>query len=161
MMCCAWRLPRAISVLSVSLLFLGATAASAEDCRSIDVIGNAREVVDCPAGHEDDFCIVRTSLVDRSGLLTGRLEYIDYAAKGSKHPQDPSMQLYVGLSKITTDKGTLDIDEYGIFDSDSLEYAGLGKIAGGTGELAGFAGTVTSSGHAKGSSQIAGTICKE
>lgn len=158
---CTSRLPRHAAVLTVSLLTLGATAAWAEDCRPVYVIGSARDVVDCPAGHEADFCLVRSSLVDRGGLLTGRLEYVEDSSKGAKHPQDPSMELYVGASKITTEQGALELEEHGIFDSNSLEFAGLGKVTGGTGELAGFAGTLTDVGNAKGTVLITGTICKE
>jgi hypothetical protein len=154
-------LPLFVTLLSATLLALGGSDARAADCRSIYVIGNARQVVDCPTDQKFDFCLIRTSLVDRAGLLTGRLEYFEDSSKESKHPQDPSISLYVGVNKITTDKGVLEFTERGLFDSDSLEYAGLAAITGGNGELAGYAGTVTDIGNAKGTVLITGTICKQ
>jgi hypothetical protein len=157
----ASNLPRTAAMVSTFLLAFGATDAWAENCRSVYVISNVRDVVDCPADRGADFCIVRTSIVDRGGLLTGRLEYFEDSSKGAKHPDDPSMELYVGVSEITTEQGTVEVEERGIFDTNSLEFAGLGKVKGGTGELAGYSGTLTSTGNAKGTGQIEGTICKE
>jgi hypothetical protein len=149
------------SLLSASLLFTNGTNASAEECRSIYVIGNVREIVDCPADQKFDYCITRTSLVDRSGLLTGRLEFFEDSSRGSKHPDKPSMNLYVGVSKITTQGGVLDLTEYGLFNTESLEFAGLATIIGSTGELAGYTGPVANVGNSEGPVQITGTICKE
>lgn len=98
----------------ISVASLGGSDARAADCRSVYVIGNARKVVDCPTDQKFDFCMVRSSLVDRAGLLAGR-----------------------------------------------LEFAGLARITGGTGDLAGYAGTVTDIGNTKGTVLITGTICKE
>lgn len=158
---CTSELPRLATVLVVSLFVLGASEGRAQDCRPVYAVGTAPNVVDCPAGHESDFCLVRTTLVDRGGLLTGRLEYVEDSSKGAKHHQDPSVQLYVGAYKITTERGSLEVQEHGLFDSNSLEFAGLGKIARGAGELAGFAGNLTDIGNAKGTMLITGTICKE
>ena len=158
---CVSNLPGPATMLVVSLFTLGAADAWAQDCRPVYAVGTAPNVVDCPAGHESDFCLIRTSLVDRGGLLTGRLEYLEDSSKGSKHPQEPSLQLYVGVYKITAEQGALEVEEHGIFDSNSLEFAGLGKITGGTGELAGFAGNLTDIGNAKGTMLITGTMCKE
>jgi hypothetical protein len=155
------RLPPYITLLFASLLLAGGAHAEAEDCRSVHVVGNARNVVDCPADQNFDYCIVRTTLVDRAGLLTGRLEFFEDFDKGSKHPQDSSMNLYAAVAKITTEKGVLELAEHGIFDTNSLEFAGLARITGGTGEMAGFAGTVTNIGNSEGTLLITGTICKE
>jgi hypothetical protein len=67
--------------------------------------------VDCPADREADFCIVRTSIVDRGGLLTGSLEYFEDSSKGAKYPEDASMELYVGVTKITTEQDTVEFEE--------------------------------------------------
>jgi hypothetical protein len=155
------RLSLLVALLSASFLTTGDKDARAAECRSVHVIGNAREIVDCPQDKEFDFCIVRTSLTDSTGLLTGRLEFFEDFALGSAHPQIPSMNLYVGVTKITTGKGVLELVERGIFDTDSLEFAGLATISGGTGELAGFAGTVADVGNSEGTLLITGTICKE
>ena len=150
-----------VALLSASVLITSGTNASAEECRSVYVIGNTRQIVDCPADQKFDYCITRTSLVDRTGLLTGRLDFFEDSSRGSKHPDAPSMNLYVGVSKITTEEGVLDLTEHGLFDTDSLEFAGLATITGGTGQLAGYAGTVANVGNSEGPVQITGTICKE
>ncbi len=155
------KLPLLVLLFSTALLIIGGTSAGAADCRAIYVVGNAREIVDCPTDQKFDFCMVRTSLVDRAGLLTGRLEYFEDSSKGSKHPQDPSISVFVGVDKITTEKGVLELAERGIFDSDSSEFASLARITSGTGELAGYAGTLTDIGNTKGTLLITGTICKE
>jgi hypothetical protein len=135
--------------------------ADAEECRSVHVVGNARDVVECPADQEFDYCILRTNLVDRAGLLTGRLEFFEDFDKGSKHPQDASVNLYVAVARITTEKGALELLERGIFDTNSLEFAGLATITGGTGELAGFTGTLTEIGNSEGTVLITGSMCEE
>jgi hypothetical protein len=135
-------------------------SADAEECQSVYVVGNARDVVECPADQEFDYCIIRANLVDRAGLLTGRLEFFEDFDKGSKHPQDASVNLYVAVAKITTEKGTLELLEHGIFDTKSLEFAGLATITDGTGEFAGLAGTLTEIGHSEGTVLITGTICE-
>lgn len=145
----------------VSLLITDGADANAEECSSIYVIGNARQIVNCPADQKFDYCIIRTSLVDRTGLLTGRLEFFEDSSQGSKHPDAPSMNLYVGVNRITTERGVLDLTERGVFDTDSLEFAGLATITGGTGELAGYTGTVANVGNSEGPVQMTGTICKQ
>ena len=72
------------------------------------------------------------------------------------------MNLYVGVNKITTEGGVLDLTERGVFRyGGSLEFAGLATITGGTGELAGYTGTVANVGNSEGPVQITGTICKQ
>jgi hypothetical protein len=155
------KLPLIIPLLSAFLLTIGGASADAADCRPIYVVGNAREIVDCPTDQKFDFCLVRSSVVDRAGLLTGRLEYFEDSSQGSKHPHDPSISLYVGVDKITTEKGVVELAERGLFDADSSEYAGLAKITSATGELTGYTGTIADTGNTKGTLLITGTICKQ
>lgn len=148
------------SLLALSPLAPGGIEADARDCRSIHVVTSVREIVDCPADREADFCIARTNVVDRSSLLTGRLDYFEDTSKMAKHPQDPSLEMYTGSTAITTEEGRLEFEEYGIFDPASFEFVALAKVKEGTGGLEDYGGTVISSGNAKGTGLIQGTICK-
>jgi hypothetical protein len=89
------------------------------------------------------------------------LDYFEDTSKGSEHPQEASINVYSGLTRITTEEGTLDLHEHGVFDPDSAEFAAIARVEGGTGELSGYSGTVISSGNSQGTGRIDGTICKE
>jgi hypothetical protein len=102
--------------------------ARAEECRNINAIGNVKEIVDCPADQKFEYCFLRSNLSDRSGLLTGQLEFFEDFDQGNKHPSLPSGNLYTAELKITTAHGTLELIEHGIIDMESKEFAGLATI---------------------------------
>ena len=135
--------------------------ANAEECHNINAIGNTKEVVDCPKDQGFDYCFVRSNLSDRSGLLTGQLQFFEDFEQGTKHPSLPSANLYTAELKITTVNGTLELTEHGIMDMDSKEFAGLATIKAATGALEKFSGTVSDVGNSDGTALLSGTICSD
>jgi hypothetical protein len=135
--------------------------ASAEECNNIDAIGNVKEIVDCPADQNFEYCFLRSNLSDRSGLLTGQLEFFEDFDQGSKHPSLPSGNLYTAELKITTVHGTLELIEHGIIDMESKEFAGLATIKKTTGDLENFSGTIADIGNSDGTALLSGTICRD
>jgi uncharacterized membrane protein len=133
--------------------------AQASDCRAIHVIGAKRQVVDCPAGPGFHFCLTR-NLIDMNGLLTGRMDFFQDSSKGSKLEQDPTVEALVGIGTITTETGVLEFSETGLSDTKSPKFVGIAQITSGTGDLAGYSGTLISMGDPEGMLMI-GTVCKE
>jgi hypothetical protein len=133
--------------------------AQGANCRAIHVIGGKRQVVECPAGPGFQFCLTR-SLIDMNGLLTGRLDSFRDASKGSMLEQDPTVEVYVGVGTITTETGVMEFSETGLSDTKSPKFVGIAQITNGTGDLAGYGGTLVNMGDPDGMLMI-GTVCKE
>lgn len=156
---------RRISKMSLFCSILGGTLiaydADAEECHNINAIGNAKKIVDCPTGQKFEYCFVRSNLSDRSGLLTGRLEFFEDFDQGTKHPNLPSGNLYTAELKITTEHGTLELTEHGILDMESKEFAGLAIITDAAGDLDQFFGTIADVGNSERTALLTGTICRE
>ena len=150
-----------IALLIVRPLMGGGSDARAQDgdCHAIHVIGDKRHVVDCPAGPGFHFCLTR-NLIDMNGLLTGRLDFFQDSSKGSKLEQDPTVEALVGIGTITTETGVLEFSETGLSDTKSPKFVGIAQITSGTGDLAGYSGTLLSMGEPEGMLMI-GTVCKE
>jgi hypothetical protein len=55
--------------------------ANAEECHTINAIGNAKRIVDCPTDQKFEYCFVRSNLSDRAGWLTGQLEFLRISIK--------------------------------------------------------------------------------
>jgi hypothetical protein len=134
---------------------------NAEECPNINAVGNIKEIVDCPSDQKFDYCFVRSNLSDRSGLLTGQLEFFEDFDQGTKHPSLPSANLYTAELKITTGHGTLELTEHGIIDMESKEFAGLATITNATGDLEKFSGTIAHIGNSDGTALLSGTICRD
>jgi hypothetical protein len=156
---------RSISKISLFCSILAGTLsaydANAEECYPIDAIGNAKRIVDCPTDQKFEYCFVRSNLSDRSGLLTGQLEFFEDFDQGTKHPSLPSANLYIAELKITTEHGKLELIEQGIIDMESKEFAGLATITEATGDLKNFAGTIADVGNSDGTALLTGTICRD
>jgi hypothetical protein len=146
------------SILAVTLT---AYAANAEECLNINAIGNTKDVVECPTDQEFDYCFVRSNVSDRSGLLTGKLEFFEDFDQGTEHPSLASANLYTAKLKITTEQGTLELIEHGIIDMDSKEFAGLATITEASGDLAKLSGTISDVGNSDGTALLSGTICRD
>jgi len=140
---------------------LTAYAAVAKECLNVNAIGNPKDIVNCPADQEFDYCFVRSNISDRSGLLTGKLEFFENFDQGTKHPSLASGNLYTAELKITTEQGTLELTEHGIMDMESKEFAGLATITDASGDLAKFSGTISDVGNSEGTALLSGTICRD
>jgi hypothetical protein len=134
---------------------------NAEEWLNINAIGNIKEIVDCPSDQKFDYCFVRSNLSDRSGLLTGQLEFFEDFDQGTKHPSLPSANLYTAELKITTEHGTLELTEHGIIDMESKEFAGLPTVTNATGDLEKFSGMIADVGNSGETALLSGTICRD
>ena len=156
---------RRISKMSLFCLILVGTLtgydASAEECHTINAIGNAKRIVDCPTDQKFEYCFVRSTLSDRSGWLTGQLEFFEDFDQGTKHPSLPSGNLYTAELKITTEHGTLELTEHGIIEMESKEFAGLAIITDANDGLEKFSGTIADVGNSDGTALLTGTICRD
>lgn len=154
------RRTRVASLALIPLVIGGGSDARAQDgdCHAIHVVGGKRQVVDCPAGPGFHFCLTR-NLIDMNGLLTGRLDSFQDSSKGSKLAQDPTVEVSVGVGTITTETGVMELSETGLSDTKSPKFVGVARITNGTGDLAGYSGSLVSMGDPEGMLMI-GTICK-
>jgi hypothetical protein len=149
-----------IALLIVRPLAGGGVARAQDgDCRPIHVIGAKRQVVECPAGPGFHFCLTR-NLIDMNGLLTGRLDFFQDTSKGSKLEQDPTVEALVGIGTITTETGVIEFSETGLSDTKSPNFVGIVQITSGTGDLAGYSGSLISMGDPEGMLMM-GTVCKQ
>jgi hypothetical protein len=150
-----------IALLIVRPLTGGGSDALAQgaNCRAIHVVGGKRQVVECPAGPGFQFCLTR-SLIDMNGLLTGRLDAFRDASKGSMLEQNPTVEVYAGVGTITTETGVMEFSETGLSDTKSPKFVGIAQITNGTGDLAGYSGTLVNMGDPEGMLMI-GTVCKQ
>ena len=129
------------------------------NCRSVHAVLQKREIVDCPARQAYDFCFTR-EVVDRAGLLTGRMEFFSDPSKEAKIEHAPGRLRFHGTVKVVTASGQLRKEENGILDTKSKDWAGLSTITGGTGDFEGATGSLASFGNANGTGLEIGTICK-
>jgi hypothetical protein len=117
-----------------------------------------RVVVDCPADQSFDFCMTR-ELIDKAGVITGRLEYFENSTMGAEISHAPSEALYSSSARIVTDEGVLEMAENGVFDTQSKEWAGLASLTGGSGAFEGAAGKLATFGNAEAMGMFIGTVC--
>ena len=96
--------------LALALLTMGSSAAVAQgevvspmrdrgNCQAVHAVQEPRVVVDCPADQESDFCFTR-EMVDRAGIITGRLEYVSDPAKDAEISHSSNEALYGGFIRI-------------------------------------------------------------
>ena len=100
-------------------------------------------------------------MVDRSGIITGRLEFFADPSKRIEIDHTDDQSLYGGFIRIVTENGDLEMTENGVFDSASTEWAGLSTISGGTGDFEGATGKLATFGNAEGPGMVVGSVCAD
>ena len=120
----------------------------------------ARTVVDCPAGKGYDFCFTR-ELKDRANLISGKMAYFSGTMKSVPHPHNADTSVIAAPVTITTADGVLELEEAGVFNTKSLEFAAISTVTGGRGKFKGYSGKLITLGYAKGNSVWLGTLCRE
>jgi hypothetical protein len=129
------------------------------NCQSVHAVIGKQVVMDCPSGQVFDFCFTR-ELADRAGVITGKLEYFSNPERAAKLQHAPDQEQYNGTINIVTKSGVLQMEENGIIDSTTRDWAGLSAISGGTGDFEGATGRLATLGNAGGGGIVIGTICK-
>jgi hypothetical protein len=129
------------------------------NCQSVHAVQEQSVIVDCPVGAGFDFCFTR-KMVDRSGVITGHMEYFSDPYKQAMLEHAPGQVQYSGTVKYVTESGVLLLEEYGIWDDISRAYAGLVTISSGTGDFEGATGQLASFGNSRAAGMVIGTICK-
>ena len=129
------------------------------NCQSVHAALEKRVIVVCPSEQNFNFCITRKT-VDRAGVITGQMEYFEDPSKGAKLQHSPGQMVYGGAVKYVTESGVLRLEENGIFDSTSHDWAGLATISGGTGDFEGATGKLATFGNSRAVGMVIGTICK-
>ncbi len=129
------------------------------NCQSVHAVQEKRVIVDCPAGQIFNFCFTR-KMVDRAGVITGHIEYFSDPSKEAKLQHAPGQTQYSGAVKYVTKSGVLRVEENGISDRKSMDYAALVTISGGTGDFEGATGKLAAFGNTRAVGMVIGTICK-
>ena len=129
------------------------------NCQSVHAVQEKRMHMSCPAEQSFDFCITR-NMVDRAGVITGYIEYFSDSSKETKLQHAPGQIQYSGTVKYVTKSGVLRVDENGIWDSTTEDYAALVTISGGTGDFEGATGKLAAFGNSRAAGMVIGTICK-
>ena len=129
------------------------------NCQSVHAIQETRMRVSCPTEQNFDFCITR-KMVDRAGVITGHIEYFEDSSKEAKLQHAPGQIQYSGIVKYVTKSGVLRVEENGIVDSTTKDYAALVTISGGTGDFEGATGRLAAFGNSLAGGMVIGTICK-
>jgi hypothetical protein len=93
-------------------------------------------------------------------VITGKLEYFSNPERAAKLQHAPDQEQYNGTINIVTKSGVLQMEENGIIDSTTRDWAGLSAISGGTGDFEGATGRLATLGNAGGGGIVIGTICK-
>ena len=95
-----------------------------------------------------------------SGALQGTTSFVDLTLQ----PSDSGTSLlYTGQLTVTTDSGTVTINDYGIVDETTGNFFELDRVVGGTGAFDGAVGLLTSQGVMTGTGfdgTITGLVCK-
>jgi hypothetical protein len=128
------------------------------NCQAVDATAEPRIVVDCPADQGFDFCFTR-ELVDRAGVLSGRMEVFSDPTKGAEISHNSNQFIYGAFAKIETDEDVLEMDETGIFDAQSKEWSGLATLTRGAGSFEGATGTLATFGDSEAMGRFIGTVC--
>lgn len=161
--------PKLASSLALALLMIDApTSVAQEDvmspmrdrgsCQAVHAVQEPRVVVDCPADQSFDFCFTR-EMVDKAGIITGRLEFFADPSKGAEIGHSDNEVLYGGLIRIVTDGGALEMMETGVFDTESKEWVGLSTLSGGTGDFEGATGKLATFGDSESLGMVVGSVC--
>lgn len=129
-------------------------------CQAVYAVASARTVVDCPPEKGFDFCFTR-ELADQTNLITGQMAYFSGAMKSVDHPHDADTTVIAAPVTITTADGVLELEEHALFNSKTLEFAGIETVTGGTGKFEGYSGKLMDVGYAKGKGVWMGTLCRE
>ena len=129
-------------------------------CEAVYAVADVRRPVDCPAGEEFTFCATRT-LTDQANLISGEITLFAGAKEGITHPHNEDTTVYAAAVKVTTSGGELDLEEQGLFNSKTQEFAGIETVMKGTGKFEGFSGKLIVAGYAEGKGVILGTLCRE
>jgi hypothetical protein len=74
------------------------------------------------------------------------------------HPHDADTSVTAAPATITTTDGVLKLEEHGLFNTKSLEFAGIATVTGGTGKFEGYSGRLMALGYAKGKAVFMGTL---
>ena len=130
------------------------------NCKAVEAVQEKRVVVDCPTGQIFDFCFTR-SMEDRAGLISGVWEHFADPTKEAKLQHAPDQIQYNGKVNIVTDVGVLRVEENGIWDSKSKQWAGLSTVTGGTGEFEGATGKLATYGNSGAAGMVVGTVCRK
>jgi hypothetical protein len=130
------------------------------NCQSVQATQEPRVIVDCPGDQVFDFCFTR-EMVDQAGIISGRMEYFSDPSKAGVLKDAPHQEQYHGVINIVTESGVLQMEEKGIWDSASKDWAGLSTVLGGTGDFEGATGKFASFGNTDGGGLVMGTICHQ
>lgn len=130
------------------------------NCQSVHAIQEERVIVDCPSDQKFNFCFTRKT-VDRAGTITGQMEFFSDPTKEAGLQHAPHQLQYGLVINLVTESGVLQMEENGIWDTESKDWAGLSTISGGTGDFEGATGQLATFGNTDAGGMVIGTICKE
>ena len=134
--------------------------AAEPNCQAVYAVASTRKIVDCPPGKGYTFCFTR-EVRDQANIISGQLAYFSGPMKSIPHPYDPDTSVIAAPETITTADGVLELEEHGLFNTKSLEFAGIETVTGGTGKFAGYSGKLMGIGYAKGKAVFMGTLCRD
>ena len=129
------------------------------NCQSVHAFQGKSVIVDCPTGQVFDFCFIK-KMVDQAGVITGHIEYFSDPSKEAKLQHAPDQIQYSATVKLVTASGVLRLEENGIWDSTTKDYAGLVTISGGIGDFEGATGKLAAFGNSHAAGMVIGTICR-
>jgi hypothetical protein len=131
------------------------------NCTSVYATGTGRTVIDCPAGKAFDFCMTR-DLVDKAGLITGKVEYFSSSKDNTPHPHDSDSLVLYASETITTVNGTLEFQESGVFNTKTKEFAVINTLMSGSGQFEGYSGKLMVVGYGTNDGEVlwTGKLCQ-